>query len=64
VVLIDAQMPSILSEVAFLTNRAEASLLKQNAYKQQIAQALCDAILRYSASLKKSAPVTVSAEGR
>lgn len=64
VVLIGAQMPSVLAEIAFLTNRTEAGLLKQSAYKQQIAQALCDAILRYSASLKKVATVTASAEGR
>lgn len=64
VVLIGAQMPSVLAEVGFLTNRAEASLVKQGAYKQQIAQALCDAILRYQASLKKVATVTASAEGR
>jgi N-acetylmuramoyl-L-alanine amidase len=64
VVLIGAQMPSVLAEIAFLTNRAEASLLKQNAYKQQIAQALCDAILKYQSSLKKVTTVTASAEGR
>ena len=64
VVLIGAQMPSVLAEIAFLTNRAEASLVKQNAYKQQIAQALCDAILKYQASLKKVSTVTASAEGR
>lgn len=64
VVLIGAQMPSVLAEIAFLTNRQEASLLKQNAYKQQIAQALCDAILRYQGSLKKNTTVTASAEGR
>lgn len=64
VVLIGAQMPSVLAEVAFLTNRAEAALLKQPAYRQQVAQALCDAILEYRASLKKVATVTASAEGR
>ena len=53
VVLIGAQMPSVLAEISFLTNKAEASLLKQEAYRQQIAQALCDAILKYQASLKK-----------
>lgn len=63
-VLIGAQMPSVLAEIAFLTNRAEAGLVKQNAYKQQIAQALCDAILQYRASLKKVSTVAASAEGR
>ena len=40
VVLIGAQMPSVLTEIAFLTNRAEAGLLKQPGYRQHIAQAL------------------------
>ena len=33
--------------------RPEAALLKQAAYRQQIAQALYDGILKYQASLKK-----------
>jgi N-acetylmuramoyl-L-alanine amidase len=53
VVLIGAQMPSVLAEISFVTNKAEASLLKQNAYKQRIAQALFDAIMKYQTSLKK-----------
>jgi N-acetylmuramoyl-L-alanine amidase len=53
VVLIGAQMPSVLAEISFVTNKSEASFLKQNAYRQRIAQALCDAILKYQASLKK-----------
>ncbi|MEO7192041.1 MAG: N-acetylmuramoyl-L-alanine amidase [Vicinamibacterales bacterium] len=53
VVLIGAQMPSVLAEISFLTNRSEASLLKQPAYRQRIAQALADAVLKYQASLKK-----------
>ncbi len=53
VVLIGAQMPSVLSEISFLSNRNEASLLKQSTYRQHIAQALCDAIVKYQGSLKK-----------
>ena len=53
VVLIGAQMPSVLAEVSFLTNRAEASQLKQPAYRQRIAQALHDAIMKYQASLRR-----------
>ncbi len=64
VVLIGAQMPSVLVEVGFVTNRTEAGLVKQTAYKQQMAQALVDAILRYRTSLKKVSTVTASAEGR
>jgi N-acetylmuramoyl-L-alanine amidase len=53
VVLIGAQMPSVLAEVSFLTNKSDAALLKKSAYRQQVAQALCDAVLKYQASLKK-----------
>ena len=53
VVLIGAQMPSVLAEISFVTNRADAALLKQAAYRQQIAQALYDGIVKYQASLKK-----------
>jgi N-acetylmuramoyl-L-alanine amidase len=53
VVLIGAGMPSVLAEISFLTNKQEAQLLKTGAYRQQIAEALYDAILRYQGSLKK-----------
>ena len=63
VVLIGAEMPSVLAEMSFVTNRQEASLLKTGAYRQQIAEALLDAVLRYQQSLKKmrSASSTTSA---
>jgi N-acetylmuramoyl-L-alanine amidase len=53
VVLIGAGMPSVLAEIAFLTNKQEAQLLKTPAYKQRIAESLHAAILKYRASLKK-----------
>ena len=53
VVLIGAEMPSVLAEMSFVTNRQDASLLKTGAYRQQIAEALLDAVLRYQQSLKK-----------
>jgi N-acetylmuramoyl-L-alanine amidase len=53
VVLIGAEMPSVLAEISFLTNKTEATLLKKSTYKMRIAQALCDAILKYQGSLKK-----------
>jgi N-acetylmuramoyl-L-alanine amidase len=60
VVLIGAQMPSVLAEVSFLTNKAEANLLKQGAYRQRIAQALADAIVKYQGMLKKVSGVTTA----
>jgi N-acetylmuramoyl-L-alanine amidase len=61
VVLIGAQMPSVLAEISFVTNKSEAALLKQPAYRQKIAQALFEGVLRYQGSLKK---VTAVTEGR
>jgi N-acetylmuramoyl-L-alanine amidase len=55
VVLIGAEMPSVLAEVSFMSNRQELQLLKSGAYKQRIAEALHAAVLRYRRSLKGSA---------
>ena len=52
-VLIGAVMPSVLAEISFVTNKHDGALLKTAAYRQQIAQALCDAILTYQQSLKR-----------
>jgi N-acetylmuramoyl-L-alanine amidase len=61
VVLIGAQMPSVLAEISFVTNKSEAALLKQGAYRQRIAQALMEGLLKYQTSLKK---VSVADAGR
>jgi N-acetylmuramoyl-L-alanine amidase len=63
VVLIGARMPSVLAELSFLTNGPEASLLKKENYRQRIAQALADAVLKYQTSLKK-VTTTAAAGGR
>jgi N-acetylmuramoyl-L-alanine amidase len=52
VVLIGAGMPSVLAEISFVTHKQEGQLLKTSAYRQTIAEALLDAILRYQKSLK------------
>jgi N-acetylmuramoyl-L-alanine amidase len=51
VVLIGASMPSVLAEISFLTNPQELRLLKSNAYRQRIAEALSGAIAKYQKSL-------------
>ena len=56
VVLIGAAMPSVLAEISFVTNKQEGQLLKTGAYRQQIAEALLDAVLHYQQSLKKLRP--------
>jgi N-acetylmuramoyl-L-alanine amidase len=52
VVLIGAGMPSVLAEIAFVSNKPESQLLKTTAYRQQIAEALFDAVTKYQKSLK------------
>jgi N-acetylmuramoyl-L-alanine amidase len=51
VVLIGAHMPSVLVEIAFLSNRTDERLLRQSYERQRIAQALFSGIAKYLASL-------------
>jgi N-acetylmuramoyl-L-alanine amidase len=57
VVLIGANMPSVLAEMGFVTNAQEAKLLKAGAYRQKIAESLFNAIRKYQTSLKNVATV-------
>ena len=57
VVLIGANMPSVLAEMGFVTNTQEARLLKGNAYRQRIAESLFNAIRKYQTSLKNVSTV-------
>ena len=51
VVLIDANMPSVLAEIGFLSNPREEALLKKPDYRQKLAEALYRGVARYSESL-------------
>ncbi len=51
-VLIGASMPSVLAEIGFVSTPDEGQRLKTSAYRQDIAEALRDAVLRYQKSLK------------
>ncbi len=64
VVLIGAEMPSVLAEVSFLTNRQELQLLKTAPYKQRIAEALHAAVMRYRRSLKSASAVAAQTDKR
>src|SRR6266480_3450938 len=44
VVLIGANMPSILAEISFLTNQRDEKLLRKPEYRQKIAVALCHGV--------------------
>jgi N-acetylmuramoyl-L-alanine amidase len=57
VVLIGAGMPSVLAEISFVSNKQEGQLLKTGAYRDQIALALHDAVLKYQKSLKSRATI-------
>jgi N-acetylmuramoyl-L-alanine amidase len=56
-VLVGAQMPSVLTEISFLTNLQDAGLLATEKYRQQIAEALLAGITRYQQALKKAPAV-------
>jgi len=51
VVLIGANMPSVLAEIGFLSNPKEEALLKKPEYRQKIAEALFRGVSRYSEGL-------------
>jgi N-acetylmuramoyl-L-alanine amidase len=51
VVLIGANMPSVLAEIGFLTNAREEALLKKPDYRQKLADALYRGLSRYAESL-------------
>lgn len=51
VVLIGANMPSILAEISFLSNPRDEHLLHKASYREQIAVALYDGIARYASTL-------------
>lgn len=46
-VLIGAAMPRILVETAYISNPYEERLLKTRAFRQKIAESLCDSIIRF-----------------
>jgi N-acetylmuramoyl-L-alanine amidase len=51
VVLIGAQMPSVLTEIGFLSNAKEEALLRKPEYRQKIAEAIYKGIAQYAATL-------------
>ncbi len=53
VVLIGAQIPSVLAEVAFLSNPRDESLLKRPDYRQRVAEALFKGVSQYADTLSR-----------
>jgi N-acetylmuramoyl-L-alanine amidase len=61
VVLIGANMPSILAEISFVTNPRDASELLQPEYRERVAESLYKGIARYEAGLSGVKPSTLRA---
>jgi N-acetylmuramoyl-L-alanine amidase len=53
VVLIGAQMPSVLAEIGFLTNSSDEALMRKSEHRQKIAEALYKGIAAYADSLSQ-----------
>ncbi len=51
VVLIGANMPSILAEISFVTNPTDARELEEPAYRERVAESLYRGVARYEAGL-------------
>lgn len=56
VVLIGADMPSVLAEISFLSNPYDESLLRKAAQRQRIAEGLYRGVAQYLASLNSLTP--------
>jgi N-acetylmuramoyl-L-alanine amidase len=53
-VLIGANMPSILAEIAFISNPAEEKLLKASAHRERLARNLFEGVQRYLEGLDRT----------
>ena len=62
VVLIGANMPSILAEISFLTNPKDARELRQPDYRERVAESLYKGVARYAAGLSGTKPAAPSVE--
>jgi N-acetylmuramoyl-L-alanine amidase len=61
VVLIGAQMPSILAEISFLTNPDDAEQLRESSYRQRIAESLDTGVEHYLRGLSGMRPAMTNA---
>jgi N-acetylmuramoyl-L-alanine amidase len=64
VVLIGANMPSILAEISFLTNPSDAQELRDGKYRERIAESLYHGVARYVGSLSGVRIADASPHGR
>jgi N-acetylmuramoyl-L-alanine amidase len=64
VVLIGANMPSVLAEISFVTNPKDASQLQQPAYRQRVAESLYRGVSKYASGLSGVRPPMERASGQ
>jgi len=64
VVLIGANMPSILAEISFVTNPKDASQLRDPGYRQRVAESLYRGVARYEGGLSGTRAPTERAAGQ
>ncbi|WP_146072208.1 N-acetylmuramoyl-L-alanine amidase [Bryocella elongata] len=60
VVLIGANMPSILAEISFVTNKADAAELRNPAYRQRVAESLYRGVAQYAGAVNGATPAPAS----
>ena len=60
-VLLGAQMPAVLVEVAYLSNRKDEALLADVTYRQKVAKSIAKGIRTYHETLGRTTTVTVPA---
>ncbi|MGH9335901.1 MAG: N-acetylmuramoyl-L-alanine amidase family protein, partial [Vicinamibacteria bacterium] len=61
-VLLGAQMPAVLVEVAYLTNRKDAALLGDTGYRQKVAESIAVGIKVYQDSLVRTTKADAAGE--
>ena len=63
VVLIGANMPSILAEISFVTNEKDARQLREPDYRERVAESLYKGVARYASGLSGAHQPTERASG-
>jgi N-acetylmuramoyl-L-alanine amidase len=62
VVLIGANMPSILAEISFVTNPDDAAQLETEAYRERVAESLFRGVAKYAAGINGAPAVRTVTE--
>ena len=63
-VLLGAQMPAVLVEVGFVSNREEARQLRSSSHRTKLASAVADGITRYAEMLGRVVETTAAKNGQ